>query len=102
MAIIFSMSPFHMREDGMKRISLNIPTNMYEALNDLASQHHMPMSLYTRMLLSQAFQIGPELEEIKKRVDELQAVVHGFAEAILDGEPEDLMDGVMTTDHKYA
>ena len=86
----------------MKRISVNVPDNMYDALNDLASQHHVPMSLYTRMLLHQAFHIGPELEEVKKRVDELHAVVHGFAEAILDGEPEELMDRVMTTDHKYA
>ena len=85
----------------MKRISVNVPTNMYEALNDLASQSHMPMSLYTRMLLCQAFHIGPELEEVKKRVDELQTVVHGFAEAILDGEPEDLMDGMTKTDHQY-
>jgi hypothetical protein len=75
---------------------------MYTALNDLASQHHMPMSLYTRLLLFQALQIGPEFEEIKKRVDELHAVVHGFAEAIWDGEPADLMDGVMTIDHKSA
>ena len=86
----------------MKRISVNVPDNMYEALNDFASQHHMPMSLYTRMLLCQAFHIGPELEEVKKRVDELQAVVHGFAEAIRDIEPADLMDKVMPTDHKYA
>ena len=85
----------------MKRISLNVPTTLYDALNDLASQRHMPMSLYTRMLLCQAFKIGPELEEVKKRVDELQAVVHGFAEAILDSEPEELRDGVMTTEHQY-
>jgi hypothetical protein len=32
----------------MKRISVNVPDNMYDALNDLASQHHVPMSLYTR------------------------------------------------------
>ena len=86
----------------MKRISVPVPNTLYDALHDLASQRHMPMSLYTRMLLCQVSQIGPELEEIKKRVDELHAVVHGFAEAILDGEPEDLMDGVMTTDHQYA
>jgi len=86
----------------MKRISLNVPTTMYDALHDLASRSHMPMSLYTRMLLCQAFKIGPELEEVKKRVDELQAVVHGFAEAILDIEPGDLLEGVMTTDHQDA
>ena len=86
----------------MKRISVHVPDTMYDALNDLASQHHVPMSLYTRMLLCQAFHIGPELEEVKKRVDELQAVVHGFAEAILDVEPEDLIEGVMTTDHHDA
>ncbi len=62
----------------MKRISLNVSNTMYEALHDLASQSHMPMSLYTRMLLCQAFHIGPELEEVKKRVDALQAVVNGF------------------------
>jgi hypothetical protein len=54
------------------------------------------------MLLCQAFKIGPELEEVKKRVDELQAVVNGFAEAILDVEPEDLIEEVMTTDHQGA
>ena len=86
----------------MKRISVNVPTNMYEALNDLASQSHMPMSLYTRMLLCQAFKIGPELEEVKKRVDELQTVVHGFAEAILDDESEDVIEEAMTADHQDA
>jgi hypothetical protein len=68
----------------------------------LASQRHMPMSLYTRMLLCQAFHIGPELEEVKKRVDELQVVVQGFAEAILDVEPEELIEEVITTDHQSA
>jgi len=86
----------------MKRISLNVPTTLYDALNDLASQSHMPMSLYTRMLLCQAFKIGPELEEVKKRVDELQAVVHGFAEAILDDASEDLIEEAMTADHQDA
>ena len=86
----------------MKRISLNVPTTLYDALNDLASRSHMPMSLYTRILLCQAFKIGPELEEVKKRVDELQAVVNGFAEAILDVAPEDLREEVMTTDHQGA
>ena len=86
----------------MKRISLDVPNTLYEALNDLASQSHMPMSLYTRMLLCQAFKIGPELEEVKKRVDELQAVVHGFAEAILDDESEDLIEEAMTADHQDA
>ena len=85
----------------MKRISVHVPDNMYDALNDLASQHHVPMSLYTRMLLCQAFHIGPELEEVRKRVDELQTVVHGFADAILDGEPEDVIDGKPKTDHQY-
>jgi hypothetical protein len=74
----------------MKRISLNVPNTLYDTLNGLASQSHLPMSLYTRMLLCQAFKIGPELEEVKKRVDELQAVVNGFAEAIRDIEPEEL------------
>ena len=86
----------------MKRISLNVPNTLYEALNDLASQSHMPMSLYTRILLCQAFKIGPELEEVKKRVDELQAVVNGFAEAILEGEYEDLIEEAMTADHQDA
>ena len=85
----------------MKRISVHVPDNMYDALNDLASQHHVPMSLYTRMLLCQAFKIGPELEEVKKRVDELQAVVNGFAEAILDDASEDLIEETMTADHQY-
>ena len=78
----------------MKRVSVNLPDCMYEKLNELASQNHIPMSLYTRMLICQAFKIGPELEEIKKRVDELQAVVHGFAEAILDDETEEMTDAV--------
>ena len=86
----------------MKRISVNVPDNMYEALNELASQHHMPMSLYTKLLLFQALQIGPEFEEIKKRVDELQAVVHGFADAILDGASEALTEDVMTPERQYA
>jgi hypothetical protein len=86
----------------MKRISVNVPDNMYEALNELASQHHIPMSLYTRMLLCQALHIGPEFEEVKKRVDELHAVVHGFAEAILDSASEALTEEVITTAHQYA
>jgi hypothetical protein len=100
------MSPYHpnwhTQEKDMKRISVNVPDNMYDTLNDFASQHHLPMSLYTRMLLCQAFKIGPELEEVKKRVDELQAVVNGFAEAILDVEPEDLTEEVVKTDHQSA
>ena len=86
----------------MKRVSVNVPDGMYEQLHDLASQHQMPMSLYTRLLICQAFKIGPELEEVKKRVDELQAVVHGFAEAILDDESEDLIEEAMTADHQDA
>ena len=86
----------------MKRISVPVPSTMYEALHDLASQHHMPMSLYTRMLLCQALHIGPELEEIKKRVDELQSCMHGFTEAILEDEPEEPTEEVMTTAHQYA
>ena len=54
------------------------------------------------MLIFQAFKIGPELEEVKKRVDELQAVVNGFAEAILEGEYEDLIEEAMTADHQDA
>src|SRR4029453_2176753 len=89
-AILFYVTlshKLHTQEKGMKRISVNVPDNMYDALNDLASQHHVPMSLYTRMLLRQAFHIGPELEEVKKRVDELQSCMHGFMEAILEDEP---------------
>ena len=86
----------------MKRISVHLPDCIYEQLNDLANQHRMPMSLYTRMLLRQAFHIGPELEEVKKRVDELQVVVQGFADAILDVEPEELIEEVITTDHQSA
>ena len=86
----------------MKRISITVSNTMYTVLQDFASQHHMPMALYTKLLLFQAFQIGPELEEVKKRVDELQVVVQGFADAILDVEPEELIEEVITTDHKYA
>jgi hypothetical protein len=35
--------------------------------------------------------IGPEIEEIKKRVDELQSCMNGFADAILE-ESEDLTE----------
>ena len=51
MAIIIYMSLFHIREDGMKRVSVHVPDSMYEALHDFASQHQMPMSLYTRVLV---------------------------------------------------
>jgi hypothetical protein len=44
------------------------------------------------MLICQAFKIGPEMEEIKKRVDELQSCMHGFADALLEEEPEDLTE----------
>lgn len=85
----------------MKRISLTVPDTMYEALQDFASQYHMPMALYTRMLLCQALHIGPELEEVKRRVDELQAVVHGFAEALMDIDAEDMIEVDMHTHHHY-
>ena len=76
----------------MKQVAVHLPDYMYEQLNDLASQHHMPMSLYTRMLIVQACKIGPEIEEVKKKVDELQACMNGFADAILEEEPEELTE----------
>ena len=76
----------------MKQVAVHLPDYMYEQLNDLANQHHLPMSLYTRMLICQAFKIGPEIEEVKKRVDELQSCMNGFAEALLEDEPEDLTE----------
>ena len=81
----------------MKRVSVHLPDCIYEQLNDLANQHRMPMSLYTRMLIVQAWKIGPEIEEVKKRVDELQSCMNGFVEAILEDEPDDLTEaGVQT------
>ena len=76
----------------MKQVAVHLPDHMYEQLHDLASQHHLPMSLYTRMLIVQACKIGPEIEEVKKRVDELQSCMNGFADAILEEEPEELTD----------
>jgi hypothetical protein len=79
---------WHTQEQGMKRISVTVSNIMCPVLHDLASPHHMPMSLYAKLLLFQALQIGPEFEELKKRVDDLHAVVHGFAGALGDGEPQ--------------
>ena len=76
----------------MKRVSVPVPESMYQQLEDLARQHQMPISLYTRMLLVQAWKIGPEIDEIKKRVDELQSCMHGFLDAIQDEEPEELTE----------
>ena len=73
----------------MKRVSVPVPESMYQQLHDLASQHHMPMSLYTRMLLVQAWKIGPEIAEVKQRMDELQSCMNGFLDAIQDEEPEE-------------
>jgi hypothetical protein len=78
----------------MRQVAVHVPDSMYDQLNDLANQHHLPMSLYTRMLICQAFKIGPEIEEIKKRVDELQACMNGFADAILEDESEELIEAV--------
>ena len=49
MAIIISMSPFYMREDRMKRVSVNVPDCMYTKLHDLASQNKMPIPGAPRM-----------------------------------------------------
>jgi hypothetical protein len=76
----------------MKRISVQVPDCMYEQLRDLASQHCMPMSLYARMLMVQAWKIGPEMEEVKKRVDELHSCMNGFADALLEEEPEEMTE----------
>jgi hypothetical protein len=78
----------------MKRISVQVPDCMYKQLRDLASKHCMPMSLYARMLMVQAWKIGPEMEEIKKRVDELHLCMNGFADALLEEEPEELAEAV--------
>ena len=76
----------------MKRISVPVPESMYQQLHELASQHQMPMSLYARMLMVQAWKIGPEIDEVKQRVDELQSCMHGFLDAIQDEEPEELTE----------
>ena len=76
----------------MKRISVHVPDCMYEQLRDLAIQHQMPISLYTRMLIVQAWKIGPEMEEVKKRVDELHSCMNGFADALLEEEPEEMTE----------
>src|SRR5215468_3196283 len=84
------MLPYYLKEDGMKRVSVPVPESMYQQLQDLARQHQMPMSLYARMLLVQAWKIGPEMAEVKQRMDELQSCMNGFLDAIRDEEPEDL------------
>jgi hypothetical protein len=49
------------------------------------------------MLIVQAWKIGPEIEEVKKRVDELQSCMNGFVEAILEDEPDDLTEAGVKT-----
>ena len=78
----------------MKRISVPVSESLYQQLHDLANQHHMPMSLYARMLMAQAWKIGPEIAEVKQRMDELQSCINGFLDAIQDEEPEDLPETV--------
>jgi len=73
----------------MKRVSVPVSESMYQQLQDLASQHQMPMSLYARMLMVQAWKIGPEIAEVKQRMDELQSCMNGFLDAIQDEEPEE-------------
>ena len=73
----------------MKRISVPVPESLYQQLHDLANQHQMPMSLYARTLLVQAWKIGPEMAEVKQRMDELQSCMNGFLDAIQDEEPEE-------------
>jgi hypothetical protein len=67
---------------------------MYQQLQDFASQHHMPLSLYARMLMVQAWKIGPEIAEVKQRMDELQSCMNGFLDAIEEEEPEELTEAV--------
>jgi len=86
------MLPYYLRENWVKRISVPVPESMYQQLHELASQHQMPMSLYARMLMVQAWKIGPEIDEVKRRVDELQSCMHGFLDAIQDEEPEELTE----------
>ena len=76
----------------MKRVSVPVSESMYQQLQDLASQHQMPMSLYARMLMVQAWKIGPEIAEVKQRMDELQSCINGFLDAIQDEEPEELTE----------
>ena len=78
----------------MKRVSVPVPESMYQQLQDLASQHQMPMSLYARMLMVQAWKIGPEIAEVKQRMDELQSCMNGFLDAIEEEEPEELTEAV--------
>jgi len=86
------MLPYYLRENWMKSVSVPVPESMYQQLQDLASQHHMPMSLYARMLMVQAWKIGPEIAEVKQRMDELQSCMNGFLDAIQDEEPEELTE----------
>ena len=78
----------------MKRVSVPVPESMYQQLQDFASQHHMPLSLYARMLMVQAWKIGPEIAEVKQRMDELQSCMNGFLDAIEEEEPEELTEAV--------
>ena len=78
----------------MKRISVPVPESMYQQLHELASQHQMPMSLYARMLMVQAWKIGPEIAEVKQRMDELQSCMNGFLDAVEEDEPEELTEAV--------
>jgi len=86
------MLPYYTKKDGMKRVSVPVPESMYQQLHDLARQHQMPMSLYARMLMVQAWKIGPEMAEVKQRMDELQSCMNGFLDAIQDEEPEELTE----------
>ena len=78
----------------MKHVSVPVPESMYQQLHDLASQYQMLMLLYVRMLMVQAWKIGPEMAEVKQRMDELQSCMHGFLDAIEEEEPEDLTEAV--------
>src|SRR5215831_21197657 len=85
---------YHQGDMGLKRISVPVSESLYQQLHDLANQHHMPMSLYARMLMVQAWKIGPEIAEVKQRIDELQSCMNGFLDAIQDEEPEELTEAV--------
>ena len=85
---------YHQGDMGLKRISVPVPESMYQQLQDLARQNQIPMSLYARMLMVQAWKIGPEIAEVKQRMDELQSCMNGFLDAIQDEEPEELTETV--------
>ena len=67
---MFSLLPFQVTFSygggWNEQVALHLTDYMYEQLNDLASQHHIQMSLYTRMLSVQACKIGPEVRRSRE------------------------------------